>query len=158
MIRFCEDCGSKNQIYSFEFIAGKSGFRCSSCGYLTPVSFKPDENRILENSNRFFSEANKYSDISSVFLFHTEMGILKHHMPEPLEINDIDLLGRNLVTMFESGCSEYSDIKEMVLSISNKFLLVRKACQRFFLIFTCKSPSLPPKLYEALYQAIQQGI
>ena len=157
MILFCEDCGKKNLLNSIQFITGKPSFRCSSCGYLNPYHFKPQENSILKKADFFFEEAETFPEILGSFLFHREIGVLKNHMPEILNITDLDFLGKNLVQTYEACQSALGDVSEMVLAVADKNMIVKRMGKTLFIILACKTLALPPGISEKLSRPDDQG-
>ena len=157
MILFCEDCGKKNQVDSIEFNAGKPAFRCTSCGYLSPYHFKPRENMVLKQADRFFEEAKVFPGILGSFLFHRDLGLLKNHMPEVLKPADLDFLGKHLTQIHMSGQSGLGDVNEMGLCIADKHILVKMMGKTLFMIIACKSSTLPPDISERYFRQADPG-
>ena len=153
MIIFCEDCGKKNLLTSIDFVDTRPTFRWSSCGYLNPYHFKPQENQILKHTNLFFEYAQGFSDILGSFLFHTEFGVLKNHMPEILTTTDLASLGQNLVKAYVAGRSKLGDVNEMGLAVGDKHMIVKMMGETLFMVIACKASILPREISEKLFPA-----
>ena len=157
MILFCEDCGKKNLLNSIQFIGGKPNFRCSSCGYLNPYHFTPQENTILKKADFFLKEAKAFPEIIGSFLFHREIGVIKNHMPEILNIIDLDFLGKNLTQPYEICQSVLGDVNEMVLAVADKNMIVKMMGKTLFMILACKTEALPRGISEKFSLQADQG-
>lgn len=156
MIVFCEDCGKKNQLNWAEFKTDRPSFRCTFCGYLNPYYFKPQETIILKSIDGFFKETSIFPEILGFFLFHSQAGVLRNHMPEILKKTDLDSLGKNLVEIFLTGQGAMDNINEMILSVANKNMIVKMIGETLFMIIACKTATLPHGLIEKFLDLVNQ--
>ena len=156
MIAFCEDCGKKNALNSLEFNAGKPAFRCAACGCLSPYHFKPQENMILHQADRFFEGSKAFPEILGSFLFHRELGVLKNHMPGLLKLSDLDFLGKHLTEIHGSCQSGLGGVNEMALCIADKHMIVKILGEPLFMIVASNASTLPRVLSGKLSQPAAQ--
>jgi hypothetical protein len=157
MIRFCEDCGKRNDVTSIDFTAAKARFRCAVCGYLSPYHFSPRENALLEQAELFFEESGTFPEILGSFLFHRDLGLLNNHMPEILKPADLDFLGKKLMQIHMSAQSRLGDVNETGLCIADKHIIVKMMGKNLFMIIACKSSTLPRDISERYFPPAGPG-
>jgi hypothetical protein len=157
MIRFCEDCGKRNDVTSIDFTAAKARFRCAACGYLSPYHFSPRENEILERARLFFEESGAFPEILGSFLFHRDLGLLNNHMPGTLKPADLDYLGKKLMQIHMSAQSRLGDVNETSLCIANKYIFVKMMEKTLFMIIACKSSPLSRDISERYFPPAGPG-
>lgn len=138
MILFCEDCGEKNLLDSTQLKSGKAVFKCDSCGYMNAYFIKVAKESLLEKTDAFFKVIQSFPEIIGSFLFHKKIGLIKNNMPGILKETDLNILGKLLTKNFSDCCSQYPDVNEMALVISNKNMIVKMINNNLAVIIACK--------------------
>lgn len=76
--------------------------------------------------------------------------MVKNNMPEILKGTDLDNLGKILTENYLAVRSQYKDIDEMTIVLSNKNLVVKMLDPDVFIIIACKTLPLKQALCDRL--------
>jgi hypothetical protein len=142
MIFFCEDCGGKNELGQADLKSGRANFRCCSCDYHNsyPVS------KELNPLDIFKKKIQGYPEIIGAFLYHGKNRTITNYMPPILTPKNLELLGDYLTKTFLSGLSQYSDIQQLMITISDKHITIRKVEQDLFIFLIATTLHLPGEI------------
>jgi DNA-directed RNA polymerase subunit RPC12/RpoP len=145
MIFFCEDCAEKNLLSQSHLKNGKATFRCSHCSYMNSYKIKPVDNnkdreyKGLEYVGEILNSLSRFPEIIGSFIFHKKKGVLANNMPASLKQTDLYFIAQILVKNYYYGLSQYPDVNEMVLVISNKNMMVKMINHNLAIIVVCKA-------------------
>jgi len=146
MILFCEDCGNKNVIGPDQVTDHKAVFRCSVCNYLNSVSTgrktvaqtaKTTTHPSANDCDRLVQTLKKVPGLSGFFLFHTKTGVLQNHMPGVLLHQDLEIIGKILISNIKICSFQYPDITRQFLVIEGKNLVLQMINKTCGLIVAC---------------------
>ena len=112
---------------------------------------------MIEKADLFFKEARSFPETLGIFLYHKELGVLKHDMPEILKKADLDFVGKNLMQSYMINQSWLGDVTEMALFVADKHMVVKLMGDSLFIIIACKSAILPRTISEKLFQLNAHG-
>jgi len=138
MILFCEDCGKKNILDSTGIKNGKALFRCDSCNYLNSYYITAVPATHFDKIGEFLNSIQPFPEIIGSFLFHKKTGLLKNNMPEILKATDLNTLGEILINNYLACRSQYNDVTEMGLIISNRNMIVKMVDKDLAVIIASK--------------------
>ncbi|MCP3873821.1 MAG: hypothetical protein GY699_11770 [Desulfobacteraceae bacterium] len=154
---FCEDCGKKNILNPTPLQNKKAEFRCSSCNYLNAYPLNLQERVYLKKADLFFKEIVDASEIMGSFLYHIKKGVLKNNMPKLLKKNDLNILGAILIKSYQLCISQYKDVNEMTLVISDKNMVAKQISSELFIILSCKTRPLSQSIYNKLTHLVSDN-
>lgn len=154
MIFFCEDCGKKNDLGKANFKNGKAVFRCDSCHYLNSYTLSED----LTKNDILLKKIVSYPIIIGAFLYQRKNRVIANHMPEILHKDDLEMLGSYLTRSYLNAQSLYSDIDEVMITISDKHIIIQKIAPDLFIFIVSTTLPLPDPLQELLASAVKKDV
>ncbi|MFH2058641.1 MAG: hypothetical protein ABIJ59_07060 [Pseudomonadota bacterium] len=162
MILFCEDCGSKNHLEQPRLFANNALFKCTSCGYQNKIKTESQNKkapltRTVKNAKQqsnkiddYFHAIQSTPDIVGSFLYHIKNGVVKNHMPDVLELEDLIFLGKTLVKNYKICSFVFPDITRMTLVIDKKNLVLQMINTDLALILSCQHFPIPEPIENLL--------
>jgi len=151
MILFCEDCGDRNSIGPYQVTDQNAVFRCSSCNYLNTIVLG-DSNKTEPQLEDLVETINSTPGIVGFFLFHIESGLFYNHMPKVLLPEDLEIIGKILISNYKICSFQFPDITRQVLVIEGKNLVMQMINDTCGLILACKAFPLTVPIDKMLNQ------
>lgn len=162
MIVFCEDCGSKNRLVHQSAATERLVFTCMQCGYPNDyaVSGKPvpGEPQTCQSAagqfDRLPGAISTLPEIAGAFVFRQPGELLGFKMPQSLSKRNIAALGNLLSQAYEGPKQAYNGVKDMVMVMEKKAVLVKFLDRSVFLVVVAGRFPLPASVMAELNRLV----